>query len=85
MRKESENHRRATAIESAVIAPKKRRSRNKVTSREAAYSQLRQALATPGPYTALLKLAGKGRCDFIDVSSNKYKHLGQAYAKKTGQ
>jgi len=31
-------------------------------------------------YAALLEVAGTGTSDFTDVSTDKYKHLGQAYA-----
>ncbi len=33
-----------------------------------------------GPYTALLEMAGTAHSDFTDVSTDKYKHLAEAYA-----
>jgi hypothetical protein len=42
------------------------------------------AVSEKGPYARTLALSGAGRGDSSDVSSNKGKHLAEAYAPRRG-
>ena len=42
------------------------------------------APARPGSYAPLLLIAGKFPSDFTDVSTDKYRHLADAFAPKPG-